>query len=106
MTYDGNNKPIVEVRNLTKQFGKGHAAVRAVADVSLTVAKGEIVLIMGPSGSGKTTLLTLIGALLTPDSGSIRVNNDTISKHKVQRLAKFRRNHIGFIFQSFNLLAA
>lgn len=97
---------ILQVKNLTKFFGRGHTLVKAVNDISFEVKKGEIILIMGPSGSGKTTLLTMIGALLTPNSGLIVITHRDITKEKVKNLAKFRQENIGFIFQSFNLLTA
>ncbi len=95
---------ILEVQGLTKVFGSGRAAVRAVDSLSLSVRRGELVLVMGPSGSGKTTLLTLIGGLLRPTSGIVRVNGLDISSLKERQLTKFRRHYLGFIFQSFNLL--
>ena len=95
---------ILEVHSLTKVFGSGRAAVRAVDGLSLSVRRGELVLVMGPSGSGKTTLLTLIGGLLRPTSGIVRVNGLDISSLKERQLTKFRRHYLGFIFQSFNLL--
>lgn len=97
---------ILEVRNLTKTFGTGHTLVKAVDNVAFDIKKGEIVLIMGPSGSGKTTLLTMIGALLTPTSGSINILGREITKAKITKLANFRLKNIGFIFQTFNLLEA
>jgi putative ABC transport system ATP-binding protein len=95
---------ILEVQRLTKVFGSGRAAVRAVDGISLSVRRGELVLVMGPSGSGKTTLLTLIGGLLRPTSGIVRVNGLEITSLKERQLTKFRRHYLGFIFQSFNLL--
>jgi len=95
---------ILEVHGLTKVFGSGRAAVRAVDGLSLKVRRGELVLVMGPSGSGKTTLLTLIGGLLRPTSGIVRVNGLEITSLKERQLTKFRRHYLGFIFQSFNLL--
>ena len=95
---------ILEVHGLTKVFGSGRAAVRAVDGLSLSVRRGELVLVMGPSGSGKTTLLTLIGGLLRPTSGIVRVNGLEITSLKERQLTKFRRHYLGFIFQSFNLL--
>src|SRR5439155_546102 len=86
------------------RFGSGRAAVRAVDGLSLSVRRGELVLVMGPSGSGKTTLLTLIGGLLRPTSGIVRVNGLEITSLKERQLTKFRRHYLGFIFQSFNLL--
>src|SRR6266508_98740 len=95
---------ILDVRGLTKVFGAGRAAVRAVDAIDLSVRRGELVLVMGPSGSGKTTLLTLIGGLLRPTSGTVRVNGLEITRLKEAKLTKFRRHYLGFIFQSFNLL--
>jgi len=95
---------ILDVRSLTKTFGSGRAAVRAVDGLDLTVQRGEIVLIMGPSGSGKTTLLTMIGGLLSPTSGSVAVDGLDITRLKERQLTKFRRHYLGFVFQSFNLL--
>src|SRR3989442_12896743 len=93
-----------EVHALTKVFGSGRAAVRAVDGLSLSVRRGELVLVMGPSGSGKPTLLTLIGGLLRPTSGIVRVNGLDISSLKERQLTKLRRHYLGFIFQSFTLL--
>src|SRR3989338_6049318 len=92
--------------NITKVFGEGHTAVRAVDGVSLTIEEGKIILIMGPSGSGKTTLLTILGGLLSPTSGSVRVGNTDITFLKENVLPEFRLKNIGFIFQTFNLLSA
>src|SRR3989344_4941198 len=92
--------------NITKVFGKGHTAVKAVDNVSLNILPGEAVLIMGPSGSGKTTLITILGALLSPTEGSVVINHEDITKLKEDKLPEFRLRNIGFIFQSFNLLSA
>lgn len=97
---------VLRVTGLRKYFGHGRTLVRAVDGVDLEAATGEIVLIMGPSGSGKTTLLTLIGVLLTPDQGRIVVDGVDMSSLTRSQLTAFRREHIGFIFQSFNLLDA
>ena len=78
--------------------------MRAVNDVTLNVQLGEIVMIMGPSGSGKTTLLTMLGGLLKPSSGQIELSGQEIAGLHQSALTKLRRQHIGFIFQSFNLL--
>jgi len=101
MTMDGPE--ILRVSGLTKVFGRGDAAVRAVDGVDLTVCCGELVLIMGPSGSGKTTLLTMIGGLLRPTSGSVVIEGLDITTLSEARLAPVRRTLVGFIFQSFNL---
>jgi len=96
----------LQVANVTKRYGAGSTEVIAVRDVSLMVAPGEIVLIMGPSGSGKTTLLSMLGALLKPSQGTIRLNGDVISALAENRLPDIRLRQFGFIFQDFNLLSA
>jgi putative ABC transport system ATP-binding protein len=99
-----DEKTAVEVRDVTKVFGSGHARVEALAGVSLRVAHGEFVAVMGPSGSGKSTLLHLIGALDLPTSGSIRIGADDLGALDDNRLTLLRRRRIGFVFQAFNLL--
>lgn len=94
----------IEASNIRKEFGKKHTAVIAVRDISMEVKKGEIVLILGPSGSGKTTLLSMIGCILTPTSGEICIDGDRVSGIPAERLSAIRKKHIGFVFQSFNLL--
>jgi len=94
------------VTHVTKRYGSGVTQVAAVRDVSLTVAPGEIVLIMGPSGSGKTTLLSMLGALLKPSEGAIQLNGTVISALAENRLPDIRLRQFGFVFQDFNLLSA
>jgi putative ABC transport system ATP-binding protein len=96
----------LQVTNVTKRYGFGTTEVTAVHDVTLSVAPGEIVLIMGPSGSGKTTLLSMLGALLKPTEGKIHLNGDVISDLAENRLPDIRLRQFGFIFQDFNLLSA
>ncbi len=98
--------PIFQVSHVTKRYGVGSTEVTAVRDVSLSVAPGEIVLIMGPSGSGKTTLLLMLGALLKPTEGSIQLNGAVLSALAENRLPDIRLRQLGFIFQDFNLLSA
>ena len=97
---------ILKASNLSKHFGSGSSVVRAVEDVSLSIERGEMVLIMGPSGSGKTTLLSMLGALLGPSSGEVAIDGVSISSMKETELAALRAKKIGFVFQSFNLLEA
>ena len=97
---------ILSVTNVTKHFGSGNAEVIAVRDVSLSIAPGEIVLIMGPSGSGKSTLLLILGALLKPTSGIVLLNGQAIHSLPESRLPEVRLRHLGFVFQDFNLLSA
>ena len=92
-------------RGVTKVFGEGPAAVRAVDGVDLNLARGEVALVMGPSGSGKTTLLFLLGALLRPTSGAVEVNGAALTARRESDLPELRRKHFGFVFQDFNLLA-
>ncbi len=103
---NGSDDVILEVSGLTKVFGTGLSAVRAVDGVDLTVRRGEIVLIMGPSGSGKTTLLTMIGGLLRPTSGTVRINGSEITSMRESEMPQLRRHMVGFVFQTFNLLEA
>jgi putative ABC transport system ATP-binding protein len=100
-------KPVVlKAENLTKNFGSGHTAVRAVDAVNLEVNAGEIVLVMGPSGSGKTTFLSMLGGLLQPTEGVVSLDDIIISDLHESKLPPIRASKIGFIFQAFNLLDA
>jgi putative ABC transport system ATP-binding protein len=101
---ESSGSVVLDVRRLTKVFGSGPTAVRAVDGVDLAVRRGEIVLIVGPSGAGKTTLLTLIGGILKPTSGSVRLNGYDITSMKESDLAQVRRHLVSFVFQTFNLL--
>ena len=94
----------VELRDVVREYGQGHSAVRALDDVSITLADGEFLAVMGPSGSGKSTLLNLVGALDRPDSGSIAVGGRDIASLSIKDAARYRRREVGFVFQSFNLL--
>ena len=98
--------PIMSVEHVTRRFGSGATEVVAVKDVSLTVAPGEVVLIMGPSGSGKTTLLSMLGGLLKPSVGQIRIGPTELTQLNERDLPEIRLHRIGFIFQDFNLLSA
>lgn len=95
---------LLEVRNVSKTYGSGEAAVRALKKVSFSVPKGEYVAIVGESGSGKSTLLNMIGALDTPTSGKVVISGKEIFSMNDHKLTVFRRRNIGFIFQAFNLV--
>ncbi len=97
---------LLEVEHLQKTYTTrfGSTQVPALKDVNFTVEKGEYVAIMGESGSGKTTLLNLLAALDHPTGGSIKLSGNDITQIKEGRMAQFRREHMGFVFQDFNLL--
>lgn len=95
---------ILEVTHLTKVYGKGETAVKALDDVSFTVDKGEFVAITGPSGSGKSTLLHILGGVDMPTSGSVVIEDTDIYKLDETKLAIFRRRQIGLIYQFYNLI--
>jgi len=95
---------LLEVQSISKTYGSGETAVRALKNVSFSVPKGEFVTVVGESGYGKSTLLNMLGALDTPTSGKVFIDgNDTFSM-KERELTIFRRRNIGFIFQAFNLI--
>ncbi|MBI2851338.1 MAG: ATP-binding cassette domain-containing protein [Chloroflexi bacterium] len=96
----------IELQHLTKIYGSGDLAVKAVDDVSLHIPEGEIVAIMGPSGSGKTTLLQMVGAMLKPSSGDVIISGKNIAVLPENDLCRIRLHTFGFIFQTPNLLAS
>ena len=96
--------PAVALDGVTKTYGRGEGLVRALDDVSLAFESGTFTAIMGPSGSGKTTLLQIAAGLDRPDRGSVRIGPTEVTALGERRLAGLRRRHVGFVFQSFNLL--
>src|SRR5262249_14817640 len=97
-------EPVVSARDLTRRYGEGDTAVDALRGVSLNVRKGELLAVMGPSGSGKSTLMHILAGLDRPTSGEVTIAGTEISKLNDNDLTKLRREHIGFVFQFFNLL--
>ncbi|MGX7596829.1 ABC transporter ATP-binding protein [Planococcus plakortidis] len=95
---------IMEVKNLSKVYGKDEMAVKALDDVSFTVNKGEFICIIGPSGSGKSTLLHLLGGVDRPSSGNVSIDGTDIYHLDETQLAIFRRRQIGLIYQFYNLI--
>jgi len=101
----GMDTPLIQIQALTRQYGEAEAAVHALAGVDLQVARGEFAAIMGPSGSGKSTLLNILGCLDRPSSGTYQLDGYDVSQLSKNELAEVRSEKLGFIFQSFNLLA-
>ena len=95
---------VITTKNLSRHFQDGENIIKAVDDVSLNIEAGEFTAIIGPSGSGKSTLLNLIGGLDNPTSGAVQLSGTDIAKMSGSALSDFRRDHIGFIFQSYNLI--
>ena len=98
------SEPIVRIRHVTKRYQRGKQSVEVLNDLSLDISRGEFVALMGPSGSGKTTLLNLIGGLDTATSGEVTVAGQRLDALGSGALAAWRANHVGFIFQSYNLM--
>jgi len=95
--------PFIEARDLIKTYAQGEAAMRALDSVSIDIHAGELMLLAGPSGSGKTTLLSIVGCILRPSGGTLRVMGDDVSRMRERDLPAIRRERIGFVFQAFNL---
>ena len=100
-----NSRTIIEIDHLTKIYGMGDAQVCALCDVSLQISENEFVAVMGPSGSGKSTLMNILGCLDRPTTGRYVLAGEDVSNLNKAQLATIRNQRIGFIFQSFNLLA-
>jgi putative ABC transport system ATP-binding protein len=99
------NNSIIRINDLVKTFPMGKTDFTALKDINLTIARGEFTGLVGPSGSGKTTLLNIVGSLDTPTSGEAWVLNNSVGKLSARQAAQLRKEELGFIFQSYNLLA-
>ena len=97
---------MIQMRDIVKRYTLGEETILALDMVSMDIKDGEYLSIIGPSGSGKSTLMNIIGCLDLPDEGSYQLNGKEITKYSQRQLARLRGEHIGFIFQGFNLLTA
>jgi putative ABC transport system ATP-binding protein len=97
------SEPLIEAADVVKFLGRGAGQVQALRGVSLALKGGELTVLMGPSGSGKTTLLSILGCMMTPTRGSVRVAGRHTERAGPEELARLRRDHVGFIFQSYHL---
>lgn len=97
-------EPLIELRHVSKAYHKGDADIHPLADLTLSIDQGDFVALMGPSGSGKTTLLNLLGGLDTPTSGEVIVCGRNLAELGARELARWRCDHVAYIFQAYNLL--
>lgn len=94
----------LELSNIKKSFGEGNSKIEVLKDINLSVDKGEFVVLLGPSGSGKSTLLNIIGGIDSADSGEIKIRDKKMSDMNEKTLTNYRREHLGYIFQMYNLI--
>ena len=104
MAKSTTQTPVIHLKKLTKQYGRGDAALNALDEVTLKIEQGEFIAVMGPSGCGKTTLLNIIGLLDRADEGEYLLNGKLVHRLSSKQQAKVRSNQIGIVFQSFNLI--
>ena len=103
-THGGRQAPAISLRGVSKSYTRGSSTTRVVENVDFEVDRGKCVFLMGPSGSGKTTLLSIIGCVLTADSGDVQVMGHDVKRMSPAELAELRLQHIGFVFQRFHLI--
>jgi putative ABC transport system ATP-binding protein len=100
-----HGEPVIEARDLSKSFGRGDAETPILKNIDLQIHPGDFVVLIGPSGSGKSTLLSILGLLEPPSSGDVLVSGQSVKKLSRRQLARLRGRKLGYVFQSFNLLA-
>lgn len=98
------DEKFLEIKDLKKSFGTGEAKQDVLRGMNFTVSKGEFCVLLGPSGSGKSTLLNIIGGIDTPDSGFVSINGDKLEDMDEKQLTTYRRKHLGYVFQMYNLI--
>ena len=104
MTEPSNSKVIVEAEGIVKMLGDGANEIKVLKGIDLELQTGELTLMMGPSGSGKTTLLSILGCILSPTQGKLSIAGHPTQDMSKEQLANLRRTHVGFVFQSYNLV--
>ena len=104
MEMSEEERKFLEVKNLKKSFGSGDTKQDVLRGIDFTVAKGEFCVLLGPSGSGKSTLLNILGGIDSADEGDIYINGDRLSRMDEKGLTQYRRKHLGYVFQSYNLI--
>lgn len=100
----GRMEPIISLRNVVKEYTMGEVKIKAADGISFDVAKGELVVVLGPSGAGKSTVLNILGGIDFPTSGEVWVNGKDIAGFSQNELTMYRRKHVGFVFQFYNLM--
>ena len=95
----------LEIKGIKKHFGEGDSRIEVLKEIDMEIEKGELCVLLGPSGSGKSTLLNIIGGIDQPDSGTIMIQGKTISTLKEKDLTNYRRKHLGYVFQMYNLIS-
>ncbi|MGH2868986.1 MAG: ABC transporter ATP-binding protein [Solirubrobacteraceae bacterium] len=104
LAHSGGSGPVVVATGVVRRFGAGDTSVTALRGVTVEIARGELTAVMGPSGSGKSTLMHILAGLDKPTEGSVRVQDTELTELKDDALTRLRRDHVGFVFQFFNLL--
>ena len=104
MIFKGGKRMILQISNIKKSFGNGENKTEVLNGVNIQIEKGEICVLLGPSGSGKSTLLNIIGGIDNADSGYISINGEKTKDMNEKRLTQYRRKHLGYVFQAYNLI--